>query len=98
MKWVENFWLILQISFIHVYKKWANLSAVNKQTQTPPPLQVVKKLVDMGVSGELSQLVAGCLWVRREEIRSQLVRDSYQFSHTHLNDFDWRLKVSDRQH
>lgn len=47
----------------------------------------------MGVDGELSQLVAGCLWVRREEIRSQLVRDSYKFSHTYLNDFDWRLKV-----
>ena len=55
--------------------------------------QVAEKLVGMGVDGELSQLVAGCLWVRREEIRSQLLRDSYKFSHTYLNDFDWRLKV-----
>ena len=55
--------------------------------------QVAEKLVGMGVDGELSQLVTGCLWVRREEIRSQLLRDSYKFSHTYLNDFDWRLKV-----
>ena len=49
--------------------------------------------MDMGVDGDLSQLIAGCLWVRREEIRSQLLKDSYKFSHTYLNDFDWRLKV-----
>ena len=55
--------------------------------------QVAEKLVGMGVNGELSQLVAGCLWVRREEIRAQLLKDSYKFSHTYLNDFDWRLKV-----
>ena len=56
--------------------------------------QVAKKLVAMGVDGDLSQLVAGCLWVRREEVRSQLLRDSYKFSHTCLNDFDWKLKVN----
>ena len=50
----------------------------------------------MGVDEELSQLVASCLWVRRDEIRSQLLKDSYmyKFSHTYLSDFDWRLKVS----
>ena len=56
-------------------------------------IQVTEKLVGMGVDGDLSQLVAGCLWVRREEISSQLLRDSYKFSHTYFNDFDWRLKV-----
>ena len=58
--------------------------------------QVAEKLVGMGVDGELSQLVAGCLWVRREEMRTQLLRDSYKFSHTYLNDFDWRLKVREK--
>ena len=47
----------------------------------------------MGVARKLFQLVAGCLWGRREEIISQLLRDSYKFSHTYLNDYDWRLKV-----
>jgi len=47
----------------------------------------------MGVSPELSQLIAGCVWVRRGEVRSQMVRDSCAISHSHLNDFDWRLQV-----
>ena len=46
--------------------------------------QVAEKLVGMGVDGELSQLVTGCRWVRREEIRAQLLKDSYKFSHTYL--------------
>ena len=48
----------------------------------------------LGVSQELSQLVAECLSVRREEVRAQLVRDSCSVSHCHLTDYDWKLKVS----
>ena len=35
------------------------------------------------------QLVAGCLWVTKEEIRILI-----SVGHTHVNDFDWRLKMS----
>ena len=53
-----------------------------------------EKLVGLGVSQELSQLVAEYLSVRREEVRVQLVRDSCSVSHCHLTDYDWKLKVS----
>ena len=55
--------------------------------------KVSESLGDLGVSVEVSRLLAECLWVRREEIRLQLIRDSCTFSHSHLVDFDWRLKV-----
>ena len=55
--------------------------------------QLIEKLSGRGVSPELSQLIAGCVWVRRGEVRSQMVRDSCAISHSHLTDFDWRVKV-----
>ena len=55
--------------------------------------QLIEKLSGLGVSPELSQLIAGCVWVRRGEVRSQMVRDSCAISHSHLTDFDWRVKV-----
>ena len=56
--------------------------------------QISEKLLGLGVSPELSQLVAECLSVRREEVRAQLVRDSCNISHCHLSDYDWKLKVT----
>ena len=56
--------------------------------------QISEKLLGLGVSLELSQLVAECLSVRREEARAQLVRDSCNISHCHLSDYDWKLKVT----
>ena len=55
--------------------------------------QLIEKLSGMGVSSELCQVIAGCVWVRRGEVRSQMVRDSCAISHSHLTDFDWRVKV-----
>ena len=55
--------------------------------------QLIEKLSGMGVSQELSQLIVGCVWVRRGEVRSHMVRDSCAISHSHLTDFDWRVKV-----
>ena len=55
--------------------------------------KVVEKLKGLSVSAEMAQTVATCLWVRRDEIRGQMVRSSCNITHSHLNDFDWRLKV-----
>ena len=35
-----------------------------------------------------------CIWVRRDEIRGQLVRDASSLSHCNLVDYDWKTKVS----
>ena len=54
--------------------------------------KVVEKCKGL-ISVEMAQIVATCLWVRRDEIRGQMVRSSCSITHSHLNDFDWRLKV-----
>lgn len=55
--------------------------------------QLAEKLQAMDASTEVSQLVATCLWVRREELRDQLVKESCSISQSRLDDFDWKLKV-----
>lgn len=55
--------------------------------------QLAERLKGMGASSEVSQLVATCLWVRKEEIHDQLVKDSCNISQSRLDDFDWKLKV-----
>lgn len=55
--------------------------------------QLTKKIQAMGASSEVSQVVATCLWVRKDEIRTQLVKDSCNITQSKLMDFDWKLKV-----
>lgn len=55
--------------------------------------EVSKRLQKLGASAESADLVAKCLWVRREEVKGQLVRDSCRISQSYLSDFDWRLKL-----
>lgn len=55
---------------------------------------LVKKIQALGATPEISEVVATCLWVRKEEIRTQLVKDSCNISQSKLQDFDWKLKVS----
>ena len=71
------------------------LNHVIKVTSREPEAkeQLAKKIQSMGATPETSQLVATCLWVRRDEIRIQLVKDSCNIAHTKLVDFDWKLKV-----
>ena len=57
------------------------------------PLQVLKRLCSQGLSQEIASLLAECLWVRREEIRDELVRRSCAISHSFLADYDWKMKV-----
>ena len=42
---------------------------------------------------EYSKEVADAVWVRRDEIRIQLVKRTSEISHAYLKDFDWQLKV-----
>lgn len=56
--------------------------------------QLAKKAQGMGASQDVSQVVATCVWVRREEIHAQLVKDTCDITQSKLEDFDWRLKVS----
>lgn len=55
--------------------------------------QMAKKLQGMGASAEVSQGVATCLWVRKDEIRAQLVKATCDITQSKLEDFDWKLKV-----
>ena len=57
-------------------------------------LRTQEKLVSDGVGEEAASVLAECLWVRREEVRSQLARDSCAISHSVLRDYDWKMKVS----
>ncbi|XP_064393067.1 COMM domain-containing protein 8-like [Halichondria panicea] len=55
--------------------------------------KVIDKLKGLNLNDEMAQVVAVCLWVRREEIRGQMIGSSCNITHSHLNDFDWRLKL-----
>lgn len=55
--------------------------------------KVIDKLKGLNLGDEMAQVVAVCLWVRREEIRGQMIGNSCNITHSHLKDFDWRLKV-----
>ncbi len=55
--------------------------------------KVIDKLKGLNLNDEMAQVVAVCLWVRREEIRGQMIGSSCNITHSHLNNFDWRLKV-----
>ena len=41
----------------------------------------------------VAEVLVECLWVRKEEVREQLVRDSCAISHSTLLDYDWRMKA-----
>lgn len=53
-----------------------------------------EQLVGEGVGEEVAGILVECLWVRREEVRGQLVRDSCAVSHSVLRDYDWKMKVT----
>ena len=55
--------------------------------------QLTKRIQALGASPETSQMVATCLWVRKDEVRTQLVKDSCNIAQSKLVDFDWKLKV-----
>lgn len=55
--------------------------------------QLAEKLQSMGVTLEVSQLMATSLWVRRDELHNQLVKESCNISQSRLDNFDWKLKV-----
>lgn len=55
--------------------------------------QVLERLCSRGLSQELGSLLAECLWVRREEVKKELVRESCAISHSFLADYDWKMKV-----
>ncbi|KAL5499894.1 hypothetical protein EMCRGX_G011362 [Ephydatia muelleri] len=55
--------------------------------------EVTKTLSEQGAGADLAQLIAECLWVRKEEIREQLAMDSCNISQAYLSDFDWKLKL-----
>ena len=56
--------------------------------------QVIDRLSGVGVSGEVCKVIEGCVSVRSEEVRTQLLRDTAKVSPSSLSDFDWKLKVS----
>ena len=56
--------------------------------------QVIDRLSGVGVSGEVCKVIGGCVSVRSEEVRTQLLRDTAKVSPSSLSDFDWKLKVS----
>ena len=56
--------------------------------------QLTEKLRSMGASADVSQVVATCVWVRKEEVRDQLVKESCNIAQSRLDDFDWKLKVN----
>ena len=54
-------------------------------------LETVSKME--GINKEVGSLLAECVWVRREEVRAQLVREACSVSHSNLEDYDWNTKV-----
>ena len=59
--------------------------------------QLTKRIQALGASPEISQMVATCLWVRKDEIRTQLVKNSCNIAQSKLVDFDWKLKVENKR-
>jgi len=55
--------------------------------------QLAEKLQSMGASTDVSPVVAACVWVRKEEIHDQLVKESCNIAQSRMDDFDWKLKV-----
>ena len=55
--------------------------------------QIYEQLVSEGESEEVAGVIAECLWVRRDEVKAQLARNSCSISHSVLQDYDWRTKV-----
>ena len=53
--------------------------------------QLLKKLSVL--PSECSELVAGAIWLRTDEIRQHLADSSHRISHAYLRDFDWQIKV-----
>ena len=46
-----------------------------------------------GVNGDISSVLVECVWVRRTELKDQLVRDACSISQSTLEDYDWETKV-----
>ena len=75
----------LKVSLAHTIKVLSREQADKEQ--------LTKKAQGLGASQEVSQVLATCLWVRRDEILAQLVKDSCNITQSKLEDFDWKLKV-----
>ena len=89
----DNYFKLLQLADFAKLKH-ALLTVVRtlSRDQTRKEL-LIEKLQAMGTSPEISQVVATCLWVRKDEIHAKLVKDSIGNSQSRLDDFDWKLKV-----
>ena len=46
-----------------------------------------------GISSEIASLIAECVWVRRDEVKAELVRQACSISSCDLEDYDWDTKV-----
>jgi len=71
------------------------LFEVLKHLMREKPLKdkMVEMMKGLGVGDEASLVIAKCLWVRKDEIRGQMIQESSSITHSQLTDFDWRLKV-----
>lgn len=47
----------------------------------------------LDIQQEIGLVITECIWVRRDEIRGQLVRDASSLSHCNLVDYDWKTKM-----
>jgi hypothetical protein len=50
-------------------------------------------LTQLGVPQEVGVVIAECIWVRKEEVHDQLVRDSSAITSCSLKDYDWKTKL-----
>lgn len=89
----DDYFKLLQLADYSKLKH-SLLSAIKAVSREPGDKEKLsKELQALGASTEVSQVVATCLWVRKEEIRTQLVKATCDITHSKLEDFDWKLKV-----
>ena len=89
----DDYFKILQLADYSKLKHCL-LNAIKTVSREPGDKeQLAKKLQSMGASVEVSQVVATCLWVRKDEIHTQLVKATCDITQSKLEDFDWKLKV-----
>ncbi|KAK2174796.1 hypothetical protein NP493_777g01045 [Ridgeia piscesae] len=82
---LEDWWLVTDF-----YKTFCR-DAVKKACTKENWFQILGQLTFM--LPEYSKEVADAVWVRRDEIRIQLVKRTSEISHAYLKDFDWQLKL-----
>lgn len=92
MKYDDYFKLLPLAEYSNLKRKLAHVIKVVSREQTDKE-QLSKKIQALGATVELSQIIATCLWVRRDEIHTQLVKESANIAQSTLMDFDWKLKV-----